>query len=218
MTADQLSGDPPAPTALLLVRHGRTALTGSRYCGRTDPELSAAGHAEARLLTDRLPARAPTIDVVISSPLRRALDTAAAVAARYQLSVQVEPAVREIDFGRFEGSSFEEAAAAWPAEHAAWLSGDMHASPPDGESLAAVADRVRHACTRIVTNHPGRTVLVVSHTTPIATLLCEVLGAPADSLARLQLTPAGLSWIDWYGPGYPVIRCVNDTPDAASAG
>lgn len=208
---------PPGPTALLLVRHGRTALTGARYCGRTDPELSPAGHAEARLLADRLPARAPTVAAVISSPLQRALHTAGPIAARYGLPVQVEPAVREIDFGCFEGSSFAEAAAAWPAEHAAWLAGGVQAGPPGGESLATVADRAWRACARIVAEHPDQTVVLVSHSTPVATLLCAALAAPLESVARLQLSTAGLSWIDFYGPEQPVVRCVNDTSDSGPA-
>lgn len=210
--------DPFQPTALLLVRHGRTALTGGHYCGRTDPELSPAGHAEARQLADRLPARVPEVAAVISSPLRRALDTAGPIAARYGLPVLIEPAVREIDFGRFDGRSFAEAARTWPDEHAAWLAGGPAASPPGGESLAAVAVRAWQACVRTVADHPGRAVVVVSHSTPIAALLCAALAAPLESFERLQLSTAGLSWIDWYDPEHPVVRCVNDLADPPPPG
>lgn len=213
MTADAVAA--PQPTRMVLLRHARTALTGIRYCGSTDPELSTQGHAEAELAGRRVAARVPEAAAVISSPLRRAAGTAQIIAGRYRLPVCHEPLLRELDFGRFEGLGFDEARAGWPAEHAAWLEGGISAHPPDGESLAAVARRTALACSQIVASYAARTVILVSHATPIATVLCAALGAPLEAVARLQLTPAGLSWIDWYGPEHPVLRCLNDTPDPA---
>lgn len=201
-------------TGVLLLRHARTGMTGVRYCGRTDPELSAWGRAEADVAAGRVVARAPDVTAVISSPLRRAAGTAQAIADRYGLPVQHEPLLRELDFGRFEGLSFDEVRSCWPAEQEAWLTGGVEASPPDGESLAAVARRAAQVCARIVAEHAGHTVVLVSHSTLIATLLSAALDAPLTSIARLQLAPAGLSWIDWYGPDHPVVRCLNDTPDS----
>lgn len=199
----------------MLLRHARTALTGARYCGRTDPELSEAGRVEAALAARRIAVLAPEVDAVISSPSRRASATARLVAERYGLVVRHEPALREIDFGEFEGLTFDEARAARPVEFDAWLGAGADARPPGGESLDEAAARTELACRRILAEHAERVVVLVSHSTPIATLLCRALGAPLLSRARLRLDPAGLSWIDWYGPDEPVIRFVNDTPTGA---
>ncbi|MGI8664544.1 MAG: histidine phosphatase family protein, partial [Jatrophihabitans sp.] len=93
-------------TSTILLRHGATALTGQRYSGRGDPELTDQGRAQASAAAARL-ATVPNIAAVISSPLRRARATAEAVAGRHRLPVQLDEDLIEADFGEFEGLSFE---------------------------------------------------------------------------------------------------------------
>jgi probable phosphoglycerate mutase len=197
------------PTTLLLVRHGNTPLSGTRFSGRADPELTEDGHAQARALAARL---AGTRDVaaVVASPLRRTRQTAAPIAAALGLPVSTDEGLVETDFGRWDGRTFAEVAAEWPQERAAWEA-DPAVAPPGGESINQVARRVRRSRDRLLAAYPGGTVVVVSHVTPIKLLLCAALGAPASSLFRMHLDTASVSAADWYPDGPAVLTLVNDT-------
>lgn len=201
------------PTTLLLVRHGNTPLSGLRYSGRGDPSLTDEGETQARAVGRRL-STVDGIAAVVSSPLRRARSTAAAIAAAAGVEVAADEDLVETDFGRWDGLTFAEVREAWPAEHAAWL-GDASVPPPGGESINQVARRVRKVRDRLLAAYPGRTVVVVSHVTPIKLLLCSALGAPASSLFRIHLDTASLSTVDWHSDGPAVVRLLNDTSHLA---
>src|SRR5579859_6916608 len=83
--------------------------------------------------------------------------------------------------------------------------------PPGGESFARTAHRVNRACDRLLRDHGGQTVLVVSHVTPIKILLCRALGAPLGTIYRLYLGSACINEIQWHGRGFAAVHCVNDT-------
>jgi len=206
------SPDLGRPTRLLLLRHGVTPLTlEKRFAGIGDPPLTPQGEEQARLAAERLGAggRFGPIDVVVASPLRRTTSTAEAVAKVAGLEVRPEPGVRELDFGRFEGLTFAEAHERYPAELAAFL-GSSEVAPPEGETLAALAERVGQARDRLIASYPRQTVLVVTHVTPIKALVCQALGAPLSAVNRMELGAASLSVIDYYDDGLANVRCVND--------
>jgi len=199
-----------APTRMLLLRHGQTELSVQRrYSGRGNPTLTELGRnqadAAARYLADR-----GGITAVISSPLQRAYDTATAAAKTLGLDVIVDDDVIETDFGAWEGLTFSEAAQRDPDLHPRWLR-DTTLSPPDGESFDAVAERVRRARNRIITEYGDGTVLVVSHVTPIKTILRLALDAGASILYRLHLDLASLSIAEFYPDGLSSVRLVNQT-------
>jgi probable phosphoglycerate mutase len=198
------------PTAMLLVRHGASLLSPEkRFSGRGDVPLSPAGSEQARRVAARLAGREGVV-AVVSSPLRRAVRTAEAIAAGVDLSVTVDPDLIETDFGRWEGLTFAEAREQWPDELAAWLA-SPDAAPPGGESFAATAERVERARLRILAGHPAGTVIVVSHVGPVKTLLRIALGAPPETMFRMQIDTASVSEIDWYADGPANVRLVNDT-------
>lgn len=201
-----------APTTLLLLRHGETALTPEKRfsgSGGSDPELSEYGRAQADRAAAGLAAQGG-VQAVVSSPLLRCRQTAQAVADRLGLEVRIEEGVRETDFGAFEGLTFAEAKQRYPAELDAWLA-SAKAAPPDGESFAAVARRVAVARDKLLARYAGKTVLVVSHVTPVKTLVRLALGAPSESLFRMELSPAALSAIQYYADGNASLRLFNDT-------
>lgn len=199
-----------APTQLLLLRHGQTELSAQRrYSGRGNPALTDLGVRQAEAAAQYL-GRKGGIAAVVSSPLRRAYDTAAAVAGELGLDVTVDDDLIETDFGAWEGLTFSEAAQRDSALHLRWL-GDTSVPPPDGESFDAVAARVRVAQHRIIAEHAGRTVLVVSHVTPIKTLLRLALDAGPAILYRLHLDLASLSIAEFYPDGAASVRLVNQT-------
>ncbi len=199
-----------APARLLLLRHGQTPLSVQRrYSGHGDPELTALGSQQAAGAARRLAARG-SVAAVISSPLTRTRQTAEAAAAALGLEVQIEPELIETDFGDWEGLTFTEAAEATPALHKRWLS-DPSVPAPGGESFTEVAERVGRARRRITERYAGQDVLVVSHVTPIKTLLREALDAGPSLLYRLHLDLASLSIAEFYPDGGTSVRLVNDT-------
>ena len=199
-------------TSLLLLRHGETPLSvDRRFSGLgDDPELTPKGLAQAEAAARRLSGDPYRLDAIVSSPLRRARQTAEAVAARTGLSVEVDDELRETDFGAWEGHTFTEVQRRWPAELSAWLA-DPDVAPPGGESFAAVAERVERAQRRLTDTYEGRTVLVVSHVSPIKTLLRLALLAPPAALFRIHLDLACLSLVEHYADEQTVVKYVNDT-------
>jgi broad specificity phosphatase PhoE/ribonuclease HI len=199
-----------APTRFLLLRHGQTELsTQRRYSGRGDPALTEIGRGQADAAAQYIAAKGG-ISAVITSPLQRAYDTAARAGKALGLDVNVDDDLIETDFGAWEGLTFGEAAERDPELHRRWLR-DASVQPPGGESFDSVAERVRQARARIITEHAGETVLVVSHVTPIKTLLRMALDAGPGILYRLHLDLASLSVAEFYPDGVASVRLVNQT-------
>ncbi len=197
-------------TRTLLLRHGQTALsTERRFAGRGDIPLTEVGQRQGAAAAGRLAARGG-IDVIVTSPLQRALRTAEMVAEATGAPLEVEEDLVEADFGKWEGLTFAEASARGPDEVSAWL-GSADVAPPGGESFAAVGRRVVAALDRLLAAHESRTLLLVSHVTPIKTLACRAMLAPPAALFRIYLDVASLCEIDWYSDGPAVVRSLNDT-------
>lgn len=207
-------GQRARPTRLILLRHGQTELSVERrYSGRGNPALTELGRRQARAAADRLGSGTgigEDIVAVVSSPLQRATATAGDVADRLGLDVEIDDGFIETDFGRWEGLTFAEAADRDPDVHTRWLS-DVEVPTPDGESFAQVADRVIAAKDQLLQRYPGQTVLVVSHVTPIKTLLRHALATGPELLFRLHLDLASISIVEFYPDGGSVVRLVNDT-------
>jgi len=204
------TGNRGGPTRLLLLRHGQTELSVQRrYSGRGNPELTEVGRRQAADAARYL-AQKGGISAVISSPLQRAHATATAAADALGLSVAVDENLTETDFGEWEGLTFPEAAKSHPDVHGRWLR-DTSLAAPGGESFDEVGQRVQRARDRIVAEHPGATVLVVSHVTPIKTLLRLALDAGPTILHRVHLDLASLSIAEFYPDNGASVRLVNDT-------
>ena len=198
------------PTTMLLVRHGSSVLSPERrFSGRGDVPLSAEGAEQARKVAARLAGR-DGVKAVISSPLRRARRTAEAIAGALGLSVTVDDDLVETDFGDWEGFTFGEVQRGWPDELTAWLASPQVA-PPGGESFEATEERVLRARNRLVAAYPATSVIVVSHVGPVKTLLRTALGAPAETMFRMQIDVASVSEVDWYPDGPATVRLVNDS-------
>jgi ribonuclease H / adenosylcobalamin/alpha-ribazole phosphatase len=198
------------PTRLLLLRHGQTELSVQRrYSGRGNPPLTALGREQAARAAKYLGGKGD-IAAVVSSPLDRARETAEAAARALDVPVTVLDGLIETDFGEWEGLTFGEAAQRDPAVHAAWL-GDPSLPPPGGESFDAVRERVEAVRRDLVALYPERNVVVVSHVTPIKTLLQLALGVGPSLLYRLHLDLASLSIAEFYPDGGSSVRLVNET-------
>lgn len=192
------------PTTLVLVRHGVTAHTvEKRFSGGLDssnPGLSDEGRAQIRATADWLAPLAERLDAVIASPVRRTLESAEILAEVLGKQVEVEPGFAEMEFGSWDGLTFTEVAEKFADELDQWL-GSIDVSPGGGESFAVVEKRVLAALQRVLDTHHGRTVLVVSHVTPIKTLVAHAVDAPLESVFRMELSPASVSVVSFYTGG-----------------
>ncbi|MEU0054988.1 bifunctional RNase H/acid phosphatase [Streptomyces sp. NPDC006334] len=202
-----------APATLVLLRHGETPLTPQKRfsgSGGSDPSLSAVGREQAERVAAAL-ARRGTIQHIVASPLARTRETADAVAARLGLEVTVDDGLRETDFGAWEGLTFGEVRERHPEDLTRWLA-DPEAQPTGGgESFAATATRIAATRDKLVAAYAGRTVLLVTHVTPIKTFVRLALGAPPESLFRMELSAASLSAVAYYADGNASVRLLNDT-------
>lgn len=192
---------------LYLARHGLTAenLAG-RYIGWEDPTLSPEGLQQAEGLAALL--QAHPIQAILSSDLRRALQTAEAIGRAKALPVTPHPGLREVHFGRFSGLTYDEIAARWPAELSAWIEDPERVAPPGGESLASLRARALAALPR----QDG--LLVVTHGGVIRALLAHLTGEP---FWTFQPRPGSLTRLSWDGErclGQPVPLYGTIVPEA----
>ncbi|MET8077507.1 bifunctional RNase H/acid phosphatase [Streptomyces sp. NPDC005303] len=205
--------DMGAPATFVLLRHGETPLTPQKRfsgSGGTDPSLSDVGREQARRAAEALAERG-TIQHILASPLTRTRQTAAAVADRLGIEVTIEDGLIETDFGAWEGLTFGEVRERYPDDLTTWLS-DPEAEPTGGgESFAATATRIAATRDKLVAAYAGRTVLLVTHVTPIKTFVRLALGAPPESLFRMELSAASMSVVAYYADGNASVRLLNDT-------
>ncbi|HET9608198.1 MAG TPA: histidine phosphatase family protein [Acidimicrobiales bacterium] len=196
---------------IVVVRHGRTAANaGGLLLGRADPPLDDEGARQAAALATACTA----LDVgrIVTSPLGRCNQTAAAIAAGVSAmpAIEVDERWIELDYGELDGRPISEVSAAtW----AAWRS-DVGWRPPGGESLASLGARVREACEGLVDEASGRDVVVVSHVSPIKAAVAWALGVGDETAWRMWVGPASITRIGVAG-GRPSLRTFNETAHLA---
>jgi probable phosphoglycerate mutase len=167
-----------------LVRHGRTAWhRPNRYAGRSDIDLDDTGAAQARELAGWA-ARA-RLAAIATSPLRRAVHTAAPAAAATGLAPVVDPRLRELDFGVAEGRTLDEVRAADPEVAARFVADPAGCPFPGGEAPADAVARARATFDELADRYSGEAVLVVAHNTLIRLVVCAVLGIPLSEYRRI---------------------------------
>ena len=198
------------PTRMFLVRHGATSLTTEdRFAGSTDVPLSEEGRRQAASLAERLMAQ--SIEAIYASPLERALETARILAAPHGLRPVVEPALREIDYGRWEGLTRDEVQAAFAPEYAIWEEDPFTVAPTGGESGVNVLNRALPFMRQIVELHRHRSVVVVAHKGTLRLLIASLLGFDVRGYRdRLDQSPAALSILDFMSEVRPRLRLYND--------
>ncbi|MGC4111538.1 MAG: bifunctional RNase H/acid phosphatase [Nocardioides sp.] len=190
-------------TTLVLVRHGATALTAEkRFSGglaSSNPGLTDEGRAQVREVSDWLAPIAGAVEVVVTSPVRRTRESAEIVAERLGVGLVDEPGFAEMEFGSWDGLTFAEVREQSGAEMDAWL-GSLEAVPGGtGESFRQVETRVREGLSRVLETYAGKTVVVVSHVTPIKVLVAHAVDAPLGAMFRMELSTASVSVVSFYG-------------------
>jgi broad specificity phosphatase PhoE len=191
---------------LMVVRHGRTNHNASGLLlGRLDPDLDELGRRQATAVAGVLAERG--VDRVVASPLRRARQTAEAIAQAVGVGVDIDDAWIEIDYGALDGTPLSEVS---PEMWSAWRRNPDFA-PEGGESLASVATRVSKACTALAEEARETNVVVVSHVSPVKAAVCWALGVDPAVTWRTFVAPGSLTRIA-IGPGGPVLQSFNEQP------
>lgn len=198
------------PTRIFLVRHGATSLTAEdRFAGSTEVALSNEGRRQIASLAERL--KGESLDAVYASPLRRTMETASILAAPHGMQPVAEQALREIDYGHWEGLTRSEVETAFRKEYAIWEEDPFIVAPIGGESGISVLNRALPVMRRIVEQHRHRSVVVVSHKGTNRLLISSLLGFDARGYRdRLDQSPAALNILDFMNEVRPRLCLFND--------
>jgi probable phosphoglycerate mutase len=184
-------------TVICLVRHGETDWSrDQRFNGRQDIPLNDIGRQQCSELAAYLSDE--TIDIVISSPLSRCIETAEILAQPRGLGIVAEPRLVEMDYGQWEGLTYDQARQLDTVRFELWDRDPAAIAPPDGESGYTIATRVTAALFDILARHTGRTILLVAHKTVNRVLLCHALDWPIREYRRkVSQAPCALNRLEY---------------------
>jgi len=188
-----------AHSTLHLLRHGETE-GGPRYRGSSDDALTPLGWQQMETAVGDT-----TWDRIITSPLIRCADFARALAERRSIPLTIDPRLREMHFGAWEGKSAAELMESDADALARFWRDPAANPPPGGEPLADFQARMLGAWREIIQNHPGQRLLLVSHGGPIRAILCEVQGHPLTRMLEIEVGHGALRCVR-VGDGFPELR------------
>ena len=199
------------PTFIYFIRHGETVLTPTRKfsgTGPLNPELMQEGLDQADLVAEE--AVKLGADVLIASPLKRTRQTAEAISRTTGLEITFDESWYELSFGDWDGKSIEEVKEEDPDAYQAWLNSTAYA-PNGGESYDEASVRIEEALEKLVAEHPGKKVIVVTHNGVIKTAIKLAMGAPAEAVFHIDASPCSISSISiWPSDGLRAVRSVNE--------
>ena len=199
---------PPNATLVLLVRHGQTPTTGKLLPGRAPGlHLADVGVEQAKKAAERI-SDLKTVDAIYASPLERARETAAPIAAARGMRVQIDKGLLECDFGDWTGAELKNL-----MKLPEWNTVQRAPSTfrfPNGESFTEMQTRMVSAVDRLRAKHQGGTIVCVSHADPIKALVAHAMGTHIDLFQRIVISTCSITAIA-YGMGAPVVLTVNST-------
>lgn len=197
-------------TRLYLVRHGQVVgYEEKRYNGQSNVPLTETGKEQSARVCACLSAIA--LDAVYSSDLGRSHYCARLIAEGHGLAVVAEEALREINFGDWQGRTWVELQQAYPLEWQRRLQDLTNYQVPGGESLQEAADRIRPAIRRILDRHPGGNIAVVAHGGVNRIVLLDAIGDALEQAFAIEQDYGCLNIIDYLDDGHSVVRLLNDT-------
>ena len=198
----------PKPTTILLVRHGQTPTTGKVLPGRAKGlHLADEGKRQAEIAAERI-AALESVDAVYSSPLERAKETAAPISKALGLRTKVDRGLFECDFGDWTGKELSKLnkLPEWKTVQSAPSTFRF----PNGESFTEMQTRMVSTLDRLRQQHPGGTIVCVSHADTIKAAVAHALGTHIDLFQRIVISPASVSALTWHAGG-PIVLAVNST-------
>ena len=196
-------------TKLLLVRHGQSEYNvANRFAGVSDIDLTEVGRQQVQKVRHRLASE--RIDAVYSSDLKRAQSTVQAIIDGRNLTVNLCPELREIDYGDVEGLPFSQIQTRYPELAKQMRSSEMEMQFPGGESFGQLVERVTKFKEMVSKRGASENVLVVSHGGPLRALVCSMLGIDQRCWWQIGMDNASLSIIDIYSRG-AILSLLNGT-------
>ena len=197
-------------THVILVRHGQTLLNRQpSFRGRTAIPLDEKGLQQAEATGRRIAATWP-VQAVYSSPLRRAMQTAEAIARPLELEAQPYPGLNDMDFGEWQALPVQEVQARWPAELQEWIARPQQLVIPGGETLAACRERVMTALGEIMARHLEEWIVVVGHNVTNRLILLAALGLGNERFWRLGQSTCAINLLRFDGKEF-YLDVLNDT-------
>jgi len=195
---------------LILVRHGETNWNkeGRVQGANSDTELSDDGIKQADKLALFL--KDENITVIVSSPLKRTVAMAEAIAGQHQLPVEVDDGLREIDFGELEGFSFSKSSIPFGQFLMQWCQKGVSERLPGGESLVELQERSWATVERLLAKHKTETVVIVSHYFVIMAILLKALDLPLENFTKFKLQPGAMNVLEIKDYGTRLVT-FNDT-------
>lgn len=191
---------------LTLIRHGETDWNAERrFQGHRDPPLNTEGRLQAAALGETLARQA--VGAIYCSDLKRAAETASAIATHHELTLTTDPRLRELSFGEWEGLTHDQIQEGDGERYRRWQEDWTNRGPPGGEHLSDLAARISAFCEDLPTD---QNVLIVAHGGSLRVLLCELLELPTQNYWRFRLSNASVSEIAVY-PSGAVVQRWNDT-------
>lgn len=193
---------------LIFIRHPETKWNKQkRYLGKTDIFLSPKGQKQARLLFNYL--KNKDISVIYSSKLKRALETATTIAKPYNLEVKEDARLEEIDFGKWEGMTFNQIRKKYPNLARKYLSDPLNTKIPDGESLLKFRNRINKALEKILAREKG-TIVIISHAGVNRIIICSLFKLPLSYFWQIKQDIGAINIIEIY-KDMNIISLINHT-------
>jgi len=183
-------------TRIFIVRHGETDGNQKKiYRGHWDLPLNKNGRAQVKKAGEAL--KPVHLDAIYTSPLKRAVETAEAVAAHQEVEPEEDESLIDIDYGEWTRLPDAEVAEKFPDQYRQWRKSPETVLFPGGEGLPSVRARVEPALKTLAEEHPGQTIALASHRVPIKLLICAALGLPDSAFWQIQIDTASISALDY---------------------
>ena len=197
-------------TKVIFIRHGQTEwnVTG-RYQGQSDVQLSEEGRQQAVKLAENFPVE--RVDAIYASDLQRAMVTAETIAKQFGLSVQAEPAFRELSFGDWEGLTYQQIVDKWEDAMANFLQHPDILEIPGGESFPVVQQRAMKRLNELIEKHDGQTIVVVAHGAVLRTMLTAALHMPLQYLWSIRQFNTAVNIVRYDADANPTVELLNST-------
>ena len=192
---------------LILIRHGETDYTAQRrYCGHSCTPLNSEGIEQANRLRARL--KNIKVDKIYSSDLKRSFQTAKIIFP--DRIIYKKKGVREIDFGKFVGFTWEESSRLYPGIYKTWLSNPIDTKIPGGETVLEFAKRVEKCFVNIFKQNSNKALVLVTHGGPIRVILLKILNQGFDQFWNIEQNTTSVNLIT-FRKGIPQVSKINDT-------